>query len=293
MSSLFNTEPSQFEIPHSNPESMNLIPRMFNTLLQTLNEDELKEVREAAYKAFGKTGLKDKGIDIINITENNKFDALDQITNEAKADFARRTKFQKLGLYIQAGMSKLLNPVGTETLVDAVASCQTAGYLPTIKKFIINMDSAPDFIFHEMGHALTDKYGNFLSKFNIKSRFYVLALAPVFLLTSLIKTPNKNKDEKPEGVVDKTTTFIKNNCGKLVAATFIPILIDEALASIKGQKLAKEFIQSKSILDGLKSTHLKAYSTYLLATGLFGGVSALAVYFRDRWSAKYKESTDY
>ena len=292
MSSWFDTETPQFEIPQSSKERLNLMPRMFS-MLQELNEEELQQVREAAYKAFDKTGLKDKGIGIINITDNNKFDALDQIKQEAKADFAKRTKLQKLGLYIQAGMSKLLNPVSTETLVNAIAKCETAGYLPTIKKFIINMDSAPDLLFHEMGHALTDKYGNFLSKFNIKSRFYVLALAPVFLLTSLIKSPKKNKDEKTEGVVDKTTTFIKNNCGKLVTATFIPILIDEALASIKGQKLAKEFITSKSILDGLKKTHLKAYSTYLFAAGSFGGLSALAVYFRDRWVAKSKESSDY
>ena len=293
MTSWLNTEPPQFEIPRPNPESMNLIPRMYSPLLQHFTEEELKEVREAAYKAFDKTGLKDKGIEILNITEETKADVLAQIRSEAKADLAKRTILQKLGLYIQAGMSKLLNPVGTEKLVNVLADCETAGYFPTIKKIIVNMNSAPDLSFHEMGHALTDKYGNFFSKLNIKSRFYVLALAPVFLLTSLIKAPKKNKDEKPESIVDKTTTFIKNNCGKLVAASFIPILIDEGLASIKGQKLAKEVISSKDILNGLKNTHLKAYSTYLFVAGAAGGLSALAVHLRDKLSSKSKKSDNY
>ena len=54
MSSWFNPEPPQFEIPRPNPETINLIPRMYTPLLQTLNENELKEVREAAQKAFDK-----------------------------------------------------------------------------------------------------------------------------------------------------------------------------------------------------------------------------------------------
>ena len=286
MASWNNIEIPQIELPNTGQESINLLPRMYTPMLQRLDENELKEVREAAYKAFDKTGLKDKGLDILNITDDNKAEVLEQIKQYSREALAKKTKLQKLGLYIQAGVGKILNPVSAKTMVNAIAECESAAYTPTINKFLINMNSAPDLLFHEIGHALTDKNGNFLSKLNIKSRLYVLALAPIFLITSLIKSPKKNKEDKPQGAIDKTTTFIKNNCGKLVAASFIPILIDEALASIKGQKLAKDFISSKKILKGIKKTHLMAYGTYILAPVFTGGISYLLVKLRDKLAKK-------
>ena len=60
------------------------------------------------------------------------------------------------------------------------------------------------------------------------------------------------------------------------------------MASIKGQKMAKSVISSKKILDCLKLTHLKAYSSYVLAPLLFGGLSALLVKGGDKIFHKNK-----
>ena len=66
-------------------------------------------------------------------------------------------------------------------------------------------------------------------------------LALPIALIALLKT-KKAEGEQPTGVVDKATDFIKNNAGKLTFATFIPTLIEEAMASIKGNKMAKELL---------------------------------------------------
>ena len=77
-------------------------------------------------------------------------------------------------------------------------------------------------------------------------------------------------------------TFVKNNAGKITFATFIPTLLDEALASIQGAKLAKGSPLPKNLLKQLNRTNVLAWTTYLsIALIISTGVS-LAVKAGDK-----------
>ena len=91
-----------------------------------------------------------------------------------------------------------------------------------------------------------------------------MLVLPIALI-SLIKT-KKAPNEKPEGALDKTTTFIKNHAGKLTFAAFIPVLLEEGLATIKGNKIARNTLTA-DLAKKVSKSNMLGFSTYLaLAT---------------------------
>ena len=116
--------------------------------------------------------------------------------------------------------------------------------------------------FHEIGHAANanlSKIGKLLQKSRAPLMFGVM---PIIALIALWKT-KKAPEQKPQGAVDKTTTFIKENSGKLTFAAFLPILIEEAMASIKGNKFAKNAGLSTELLSKVVKTNKIGYLTYV------------------------------
>ncbi|MBQ2611149.1 hypothetical protein IJF81_02015, partial [bacterium] len=83
-------------------------------------------------------------------------------------------------------------------------------------------------------NANLSKFGKILQK----CRPMALLAIPVSQI-ALWKT-KKAPGEEPKNGLDKTTTFIKNNAGKLTFLAFLPTLLEEGLASVKGNKLAKK-----------------------------------------------------
>ncbi|MDD3436331.1 MAG: hypothetical protein PHC64_04165, partial [Candidatus Gastranaerophilales bacterium] len=77
------------------------------------------------------------------------------------------------------------------------------------------------------------------------------------------KAPN----QEPKSTTDKTTTFIKENAGKLTFATFIPMLLEEGLASIKGNNFAKKVL-SLELAKKVSKTNALGFLTYLGLTTL-------------------------
>ena len=91
----------------------------------------------------------------------------------------------------------------------------------------------------------------------------------------------KAEGEQPKGFWDKTTTFIKNNAGKLTFATTLPMIFEEAIASFKGESFAKKLL-SPELFKKVKLQNRTGLLSYI-ALGIFSGISAmLAVKVRDR-----------
>ncbi|MCK7521114.1 MAG: hypothetical protein MZV64_27195 [Ignavibacteriales bacterium] len=124
--------------------------------------------------------------------------------------------------------------------------------------------------FHEMGHAINaniSKTGQFARKFLPLGK-----LSTPIALIALFKT-KKAPNEEPQGVIDKTTDFIKNNAGKLMFLTFLPRLTEEATASIRGGNWAKKVLDS-SLAQKVSTTNKLAYMTYLSAAlGVSAGIA--------------------
>lgn len=83
---------------------------------------------------------------------------------------------------------------------------------------------------------------------------------PILLIASF--KPKKSDGQNSKNFVDKTTTFIKENAGKLVFVAHLPVLIEEALASYKGFKMAKPLL-NKTSMNFLYRHCGKAFLSYL------------------------------
>ena len=106
------------------------------------------------------------------------------------------------------------------------------------------------------------------------------AMIPAILITGLLKS-KKEDGEQPKGIMDKTTTFIKNNCGKLVFAAMLPTIAEEGLASLNGAKLAKKVLDS-NMLKKVNKTNAIAWGSYISLATVMGLGARLGVMVRDK-----------
>ena len=120
--------------------------------------------------------------------------------------------------------------------------------------------------FHEAGHAMNanlSKVGRFLQNCR-KAPLLSMPIAAI----ALLKT-KKAPGEEPTSKTDKATTFIKENAGKLTFAAWLPVLAEEGLATLKGNKFAKQLLNPELAKKVVK-TNAYGYSSYLLAAVLSG-----------------------
>ena len=139
-----------------------------------------------------------------------------------------------------------------------------ACYVPDAKVVMLNADKATISGFHELGHAmnhLNSKFGRFLQKLR----------RPGYAIAALMGTIALISRKKPEGEKRNALDFVQDNCGKIAFLSLMPTVIEEAMASHKGIKLAKENGLSEALVKNLKKFYGKAllsYGGYALVTGL-------------------------
>ncbi len=156
--------------------------------------------------------------------------------------------------------------------LEIVAEGKNAFYTDQLK-LAVAPKSKPSLILHELGHAINAHKGKFL-KFLQKSRGFASA-APTTLL--MLDGLFRNKDDKPN--------FIEKNAGILGFLSFVPTIIEEGIASIRGIKAAKNVLGNSANLKALKRNYLFAWSTYLLA-GIGLGVAAKQTFVQNRIEQK-------
>ena len=208
-----------------------------------------KEIFEAVDKVYQKSGLAEKGVKIFDIKN-----AADIPDNALFEPWIRKNPFFKFRQKLDA-------------LKEAVADGKNAFFSFLDNSIYLNKEKMSFTSFHEMGHAINRNYSTVGKLLQHASRFSGLIVGAVAII-AIWKRP-KAEGEKPNGTLDKTTTFIKNNAGKIVFASMLPKIFEEGLASYRGIKLAKEFLSA----DKLK--HLKIYNAKALLT--YVGFAASAI----------------
>lgn len=113
----------------------------------------------------------------------------------------------------------------------------------------------------------------------IISRVAGLAATSIALV-SIFKN-KKAEGEKPQGIFDTVTTFIKNNVGKLTFLTMLPIVLEEGLATLKGEKAVKGLI-SKDLFKKVKISNRLGLATYATVAAVTGFGAYLASKIRDK-----------
>ena len=129
-------------------------------------------------------------------------------------------------------------------------------------KLAVAPSSKPHLILHEIGHAVNSTKGAVM-KFLQNSRFKLASL-PTALLISNMFFPKREKDGQ---------TFIERHAGKIGFAAFLPTIIEEGLASLRGIKAAKDakaVYGNKINLAPLKKNYLLAWATYVISGIVLG-----------------------
>ena len=222
-----------------------------------LTDAEFTAIKDTAGKAIKETGLAKKGVEIVTASSKNADEIKKIISNELDKNIL--TKY----------LPQFIKQKRINRNADMLTSGGNACYMFASKKLIMPEGKKLSWaVFHEMGHAMNANFSK-IGKFLQICRPACAIVVPVVLFTSLFK--NKKPDGvKPEGAFDKTTTFIKNNAGKLAFLSFLPMLIEEGMASIKGGNLAKKLLNPELAKKVSKGNKI-AYLTYLgmaVATGL-------------------------
>lgn len=231
-------------------------------LNENLSKDELTLLSDGVKTLLDKSGLAAKGVSFIEYTRDSAKQVADLLRINAPKILPYRLKELLIRgplNMLEVGKNAFFAPKGNKIVI------------PTGGKFSLAY-------FHEIGHAMNANFST-VGKILQKMRPLTMLVLPIALL-SLLKT-KKAEGEQPQGIWDKTTTFIKNHAGKLTFAAFLPVLVEEGLASIKGQKLAKSIL-SPELLAKVSKNNKLAYLTYLgLALASALGV-ALAVKIKDK-----------
>lgn len=162
-------------------------------------------------------------------------------------------------------------PSQMREMLGPVARGENAFYADGLK-LAVAPKSKPSLILHELGHAINAGKGKFM-RFLQKSRGYVSAVPTALLLANGLFT---HKDDKPN--------FVERNAGKLGFLAFLPTIVEEGMASLRGLKYAKKL---KGVnLAPLKRNYFFAWMTYVIA-GLGLGVAAKQALLESKKSNYY------
>lgn len=168
--------------------------------------------------------------------------------------------------------------------IKEIAKGNNALCNPLTRDIMINTDKLAGASFHEMGHALNASGGKLIKSLVIGRHIAKKGFIPLILAIGLLKNKKQNGEEA-NGIIDKTTTFIKDNAGKLTFAALFPMLAEEGLASIRGAQIAKKVLDPK-LLKIVNRNNFLAWTTYLAGALITTGAVTLAVKIRDKIAQK-------
>lgn len=231
------------------------------------------EYKEPLFQVLKRSGLKQDGVDIFDINRENASEVMKTVNARCKKKTKKVVIPESIKKILYRGRIKQ-NREGMSQVLDGYNAC----VMSNSSAVLINLDKLSLPGFHELGHLY--KNNNLGRKILVKLKMPMIRnVVPAILLVGLLKD-KKNEAEAPKNSFDKATDFIKNNCGKLTSLCFLPLLTEEAIASINAAKLAKGVLD-KSMLKTMCKYNAFAWSTYLAGAALAGLTSYLGVLTRD------------
>lgn len=156
-------------------------------------------------------------------------------------------------------MNHIGSKYGVTELLGQVAKGENAFFM-NAKNLAVAPEAKPSLILHELGHAVNAEKP--LTKFLQSTRRFA-PYAPTAILLASQLVPDK-KDGKP--------SFFKKYGGLLGFAAFLPTIIEEAIASGRGIKAAKNVLGKTSAINTLRKNYGFALATYIIS-GIALGIS--------------------
>lgn len=228
--------------------------------------DSFESVKTAANKVFESSGLKSKGVKL-NIIDGSP-ESLENLKNIIDNN---------------CNQKKIIDRRVGKNVYEIFKEGGNAGFFTKTNDVVVSSKNIST-VFHELGHAM-NKNGNIftraLQNARILTPYAVSIVAPFALGIGLFHKVDKTKPESSKSKTEKTLDFVSNNAGKLTAASYIPIVAEEGLASIRGIKHASKFLP-KDTVKKLKQNCLKAWGTYAGAAAAVSAGVTLGVEIANR-----------
>ena len=193
-----------------------------------------------------------------------------QLKKEEKNNYLYKDSFER-ALKISELDKEGVKIVPAQILADSsneYVKGTNACFIPKSKEILINTDKISIAGFHELGHAMNALKSKYGVKYLAKMR------APGYAIAGLMEYFAIFSRKKPKGAPRSITDIIEDNCGKIAFIAMLPIVAEEAIASIRGVKLAKASGVSEPLIKNMKNLYKKALVTY----GGRAVLGALAVY---------------
>lgn len=251
-------------------KSSNFITKpIIKEMKKTSQSCDNKTLRAAINDAFTNSKLIQNGVELLDVKlpkDNSNLSAnkkLHEAISNSLPKFFRNTRY---------------GDIAVEVIKDMIETGNNAAYFVKPKKIGINIDKLGTSAFHEIGHAINhnqSKVWKLIQGMRLPS---MLALG-VFSLTALFKR-KKMEGEQPVNTFDKVTTFIKDNVGKLVLASFVPIVSEELMATSRGNRMAKKLLPSE-LFAKVKKTNRLGAATYICSALLTAFAAFAASKTRD------------
>ena len=235
------------------------------TAMQKMSQvsgDTIKTLHDAAEKALDISGMKAKGVKIEYIPQASKK------VNGIKALLDPMTQ-------IKQGKNACFAPEGRQILT---------GQKTIINKIFMPEKSISFASFHEIGHSINYNNSAFWRTMQ-KMRMPGMILAAVPLLYGAFSKKSVAAEGQELTKKQKANNFIRDNAGKLSFAAMLPMLAEEAMASIRGVGLAKKTLNSELTKHVIKGNGV-AYMSYLGGAIAAGLAAAAAVKIKDHFVEK-------
>ena len=232
------------------------INQMANSAFRDVIENN-ELYKESFIKVLDNSNLKQKGLKVIKAQDLTE-EGIDILIRDCKPKWLEQTP-----KFYQQLVEKTDRIIINETKAGL-----NACFLQKLNVIALNTEKILGMGFHELGHAINYNNNNILRTLSkIKSPISVLTI-PICMIAAF--KPKKQEGEKPKNIIDKTTTFVKNNAGKLAFSAMLPQLIEEGCASIKAAQIAKPLL-SKQAFKLMNKANATGWLTY------FGSAVALGI----------------
>ena len=215
----------------------------------SLNPTEISTLNQASETILNTTGLKSKGVEIANISGLKNLTKLpDKILEFTNPVFAT---------------SNGKNAFFTDKEIAGIIGANKIG---------INKQKLPTAVFHEIGHALNYNKSGFWKTMQ-KLRTPGMLITSGLLLFNVLTKKTKPKEGQELSKGQKIKNWVRDKSGFLAFGAMVPMLAEEAAASIKGCKEAKKILDP-NLYKKVAKTNKVAYISYL-ATAVVAGLSVL------------------
>lgn len=217
--------------------------------------------------------LQDKLVKSANVPEIDKY-----LNNAFKETNLKQTGLKIKAFKVDDNIKlKYLDKVYSLINIETGARLgRNAGYNPIINTLILPYKKLQGAIFHEMGHAMNKNFNPVLKSIQYLRLPLSNLFIPAISITGICTSIKEASNDKELNKRDKVKNFIHNNAGKLVFAASIPIILEEFIASTKGNKLATK-VMPENLAKVVKKTNIYGGLCYLTsatigAVGIAAGI---------------------